>query len=83
VIDLSRKRSLRISPMGKLYEKNRSLQIDGRNAYLSGESMDTCPYPIGSGNNRMQWLAGWLDTRTWEERGSLFRRHGVLDDRPR
>lgn len=44
----------------------------GRRAYLKGDSIDTCPYPILSKANdctsskRKQWMDGFIDERTKE-----------------
>jgi ribosome modulation factor len=44
----------------------------GRRAYLKGDSIDDCPYPILSKANdctsskRKQWMDGFIDERTKE-----------------
>lgn len=58
------------------------LQIEGRKAFESGVAVEDCPYPMGSKEKRINWMTGWLDARTWTERGAMFRKYGIKDDRP-
>jgi len=59
------------------------LQIEGRTAFELGKVINDCPYPMGSKEKRINWMTGWLDARTWTERGAMFRQYGIPDDRPR
>lgn len=58
------------------------LQIEGRAAFECGKPIDNCPYPIGSKEKRINWMTGWLDARTWTERGRMFFKYGIKDERP-
>jgi len=46
---------------------------EGRDACHRGLTVDACPYR--SGVNRVSWLIGWYDERTWKKLGHIFRRH--------
>ena len=64
-------------------EHEARLQIEGRRAYEAGKPIEDCPYPMGTKERRINWMTGWLDSRTWSERGAMLRKYGITDDRPR
>lgn len=45
------------------------LRCSGWDAFLRGDPIDSCPYPIGSGDWRHFWMDGWLEAkhRRWQK----------------
>jgi hypothetical protein len=71
----------------KLSDFEEGYQISGRQAFEKGTPIDGCPYPARTGctdinAKRVQWMIGWLDSRTWTERGTMLRKYGFKDERP-
>jgi len=56
-----------------------SVCIDGHDAYEAGHDIDTCPYPQGPpfDNRRVSWMTGWLDARTVDHLGHIFRKYDL------
>lgn len=48
----------------------------GAKAYRAQKDASTCPYPIGD-KRRVGWMSGWLDARTNERLGEIFKKHQI------
>ena len=58
-----------------------SLYHAGSLAFSNGKSMDDCPLRPRTDSTlyqgRVDWLTGWLDARTNERLGHIFKKYGM------
>jgi ribosome modulation factor len=49
---------------------------EGRVAWQNAVLADNCPYPTGN-LDRVEWMTGWLDSRTAKRLGEVFERNNL------